>query len=183
MARLLSDVIPFMQCSHEFSWPRRLPNGEYYQVCLRCGAEYGYDWATMRRTERVNHGSEAKTRSMPRQRSGWKPRARRLAVDLGVRYREVGTTQWSQGRIRNVSRTGVLFRAETNLEARAQLEMIFIMPEEISGQTGSRVLCTGSVARTIPVEESENLRDVAVVINDYEFLHERKVPRSAEARA
>lgn len=37
-------------CSHRFSWPMKLPDGTYYQVCVHCGAEYGYDWERMRRT-------------------------------------------------------------------------------------------------------------------------------------
>jgi len=43
------------RCSHEFSWPRRGSDGEYYQVCMLCAAEYKYDWATMRRTQRLEH--------------------------------------------------------------------------------------------------------------------------------
>ena len=43
------------RCSHEFSWPRRGTDGDYYQVCLLCAAEYKYDWTTMRRTQRVEH--------------------------------------------------------------------------------------------------------------------------------
>ena len=41
-------------CAHDFSWPRQRPEGGYYQVCLHCGEEYGYDWDTMRRTVRLN---------------------------------------------------------------------------------------------------------------------------------
>lgn len=37
-------------CSHRFSWPLKRSDGTYYQVCVRCGAEYGYDWERMRRT-------------------------------------------------------------------------------------------------------------------------------------
>ena len=40
-------------CSHEFCWPRRAADGHYYQVCLLCAVQYKYDWAGMRRTERV----------------------------------------------------------------------------------------------------------------------------------
>jgi hypothetical protein len=29
------------------------PDGTYYQVCVHCGAEYGYDWERMRRTEAI----------------------------------------------------------------------------------------------------------------------------------
>jgi hypothetical protein len=28
----------------------KLPDGTYYQVCVHCGAEYGYDWERMQRT-------------------------------------------------------------------------------------------------------------------------------------
>jgi hypothetical protein len=37
-------------CSHRFSWPMKRSDGTYYQVCVHCGAEYGYDWERMRRT-------------------------------------------------------------------------------------------------------------------------------------
>ena len=40
----------FCGCYHLFSWPIKLPDGTHYQVCLRCGQEYGYDWDRMRRT-------------------------------------------------------------------------------------------------------------------------------------
>jgi len=36
--------------SHRFSWLMKLPDGTYYQVCINCGAAYGYDWERMRRT-------------------------------------------------------------------------------------------------------------------------------------
>ena len=37
-------------CAHEFFWPQRGADGRYYQVCRLCGAEYEYDWNSMRRT-------------------------------------------------------------------------------------------------------------------------------------
>ena len=52
MPQKIMDVLMLGRCSHEFSWPRRAADGEYYQVCLLCAAEYKYDWTTMRRTER-----------------------------------------------------------------------------------------------------------------------------------
>jgi hypothetical protein len=55
MPQKIMDVLMLGRCSHEFSWPRRGSDGDYYQVCLLCAAEYKYDWATMRRTERVEH--------------------------------------------------------------------------------------------------------------------------------
>jgi hypothetical protein len=40
-------------CSHRFSWPMKRSDGTYYQVCVHCGAEYGYDWDRMQRTAAV----------------------------------------------------------------------------------------------------------------------------------
>ena len=56
MPQKIMDVLMLGRCSHEFSWPRRDADGDYYQVCLLCAAEYKYDWTTMRRTQRVEHG-------------------------------------------------------------------------------------------------------------------------------
>jgi hypothetical protein len=53
MPQKIMDVLMLGRCSHEFSWPRRGTDGNYYQVCLLCAVEYKYDWDTMRRTERV----------------------------------------------------------------------------------------------------------------------------------
>ena len=40
-------------CAHRFSWPRIDANGCHYQICLRCGTAYEYDWTTMCRTRRL----------------------------------------------------------------------------------------------------------------------------------
>src|ERR1700751_2306847 len=92
MPQKLMDVLMLGRCSHEFSWPRRAASGEYYQVCLLCATAYEYDWKTMRRGHRVEE-PEAVTPSTPvRRRSGqkqptWMPRARRLKLNLPIRYR------------------------------------------------------------------------------------------------
>ncbi len=42
-----------MFCRHQFSWPHTGAHGQDYQVCLVCGAAYGFDCRTMRRTGRL----------------------------------------------------------------------------------------------------------------------------------
>src|SRR3981189_3814904 len=69
MPQKLMDVLMLGRCSHEFSWPRRGADGEYYQVCLLCAVEYSYDWTTMRRTQRVDRSQtsgEADASNPPR---------------------------------------------------------------------------------------------------------------------
>src|SRR5215510_4723771 len=82
MPQKLMDVLKLGRCSHEFSWPRRADDGDYYQVCLLCAVEYKYDWKTMRRTERLerSEASRPKRRSHS-QKPTWVPRARRLKLN------------------------------------------------------------------------------------------------------
>ena len=115
------DVLRLGRCSHEFSWPRRAADGHYYQVCLLCAVEYKYDWATMRRTERValtvtEPGARRRTRE---KKPTWVPRARRLKLNLAVRYRVKNLNTWSVGTIENISQSGVLFQGTTELPVNA----------------------------------------------------------------
>ncbi len=52
MSALLKQISQWF-CQHRFSWPRSGAQGQDYQVCLNCGAVYGYDVEKMRRTGRV----------------------------------------------------------------------------------------------------------------------------------
>ncbi len=164
------------RCSHEFSWPRRASDGDYYQVCLLCAAEYRYDWQTMRRTERVDrNGSESAT--LTRRRSGhkkptWVPRARRLKLDAPLRYRVKSLGSWVEGTIENLSQSGVLLLGSSQFPENTLIEMVFEMPEEISGQKNSSVLCQGRVIRCKEAPKTEATFSLAVSILDYKFLHQ-----------
>jgi hypothetical protein len=176
MPQKIMDVLRLGRCSHEFSWPRRGDNGDYYQVCMLCTAEYKYDWATMRRTERVEHATVEtgirRTHSREK-RPSWVPRARRLKVELPVRFRINKTAKWHEGTIENISQSGVLFGGPQPLPLDALVEMIFEMPEEISGQKNRSVLCQGRVMRTKPTQQNkadEGAVVLAASIVDYKFI-------------
>ena len=173
MPQKLMDVLRLGRCSHEFSWPRRAADGHYYQVCLLCAVEYKYDWATMRRTERValtvtEPGTRRRTRE---KKPTWVPRARRLKLKLPVRYRVKNLNTWAIGTIENISQSGVLFQGTTELPVNALVEMVFEMPEEISGQRNSSVLCQGRVIRSKEARKNEGAA-LAASILDYKFLHQ-----------
>jgi len=178
------DVLMLGRCSHEFSWPRRGPDGDYYQVCLLCAAEYKYDWTTMRRTQRVEHGKpEASVRRnhTREKRPSWTPRARRLKLDVALRFRVNNTSTWYEGTIDNLSQTGLLFHGPQQLPVNALIEMVFEMPEEISGQKNRNVLCQGRVIRSKDLQEQETQGKekeadaipglLAASIVDYKFIH------------
>jgi hypothetical protein len=173
MPQKLMDVFMLGRCSHEFSWPRRAADGHYYQVCLLCAVEYKYDWARMRRTERVTETApEPGTRRRPREKKpSWVPRARRLKLHIPLRYRIKNLSTWSDGTIENISQSGVLFHGSTALPVNALVEMVFEMPEEISGLKNSNVLCQGRVIRSRQARDTDEGIGLAASILDYKFLH------------
>ena len=182
MPQKIMDVLMLGRCSHEFSWPRRGSDGDYYQVCLLCAAEYQYDWATMRRTQRLEHTKPETTvrRGHTREkRPSWTPRARRLKLDTALRYRVNSTSTWYEGIIDNLSQTGLLFHGPQPLPVNALIEMVFEMPEEISGQKNRNVVCQGRVIRSRDKQAKEkpdqdaDVSDglLAASIVDYKFIH------------
>ena len=176
MAQKLLDVLMLGRCSHEFSWPRRGADGQYYQVCLLCASEYHYDWTTMRRTERVkNEAAESAAPAKRRQHTRkptWVPRARRIKLDAPVRYRVKNLGTWSEGTIENLSQSGVLLLGSQRFPENTLVEMVFEMPEEISGQKNSKVLCQGRVIRMKESRaEAADKHEFAASILDYKFVH------------
>lgn len=175
MPQKLLDVLLLGRCSHEFSWPRRAADGQFYQVCLLCAAEYKYDWSTMRRTERVSHETgESVTPGKRRQhvrKPTWVPRARRIRLDSAVRYRVKNLGTWSEGIVQNLSQSGALLRGPARFPENTLIEMVFEMPEEISGQKNSKVLCQGRVTRTKESREDSSQHEFAASILDYKFIH------------
>jgi PilZ domain-containing protein len=176
MPQKLMDVLMLGRCSHEFSWPRRAADGHYYQVCLLCAAEYKYDWSTMRRTERMQTLPEA----TPITRRGrghakkptWVPRARRLKLNTPVRYRVKNLGSWYEGVIENLSQSGVLLQGPQRLPDNTLIEMVFEMPEEISGQKNSTVLCQGRIIRSKDGQNGTETIALAASILDYKFLRQ-----------
>jgi PilZ domain len=175
MPQKILDVLMLGRCSHEFSWPRRAADGHYYQVCLLCAVEYAYDWKTMRRTERVER-AEGATTSRPRRahvkKPSWVPRARRLKLNIPLRYRVKNLSNWYEGTIDNISQSGVLVHGPEVLPVNALVEMVFEMPEEISGQKNSNVLCQGRIIRSKEVHDTPDGMGMAASILDYKFLHQ-----------
>jgi hypothetical protein len=184
MGSRLLDLFRLGRCSHEFSWPRRWPDGDYYQVCLLCGEEYRYDWNTMSRQERVVGGRRVQEppragarqgRPCTRKKASWSPRARRIRLyDQEMKYREVGTAAWRLAMVENVSQTGVLFRANEVLADNAEVELILKMPREITGVDHAKVLARGMVVRSVPPQNGKGKAAIAAGIWDYRVLHDKK---------
>lgn len=140
-------------CRHQFAWPRRAENGDYYQLCVHCGAKYLYDWEKMRRlclVEMEEAETAGQVRSSPRKcgaRVAWVPRERRLRHRVPVQFRPCESDAWSEATSENISRSGLLFRYSSALAVGTRLELVFEMPEELAGHCPAQAICSGSIVR------------------------------------
>ncbi|MGH9789358.1 MAG: PilZ domain-containing protein [Candidatus Acidiferrales bacterium] len=77
------------------------------------------------------------------------PRAPRFALQIPVLFRRPGEAEWREGTTENVSRSGVLLRAEEAIPDRAPLEIRMALPAQIPGAQGASIICHAQVVRTV----------------------------------
>ena len=78
-------------------------------------------------------------------------RAKRFAIQIPIYYRKPHASRWFEGRTKNISYSGVLFRAESLLQPTTTVELKFELPAAILGEAPGEILCKGAVVR---IEES-----------------------------
>ena len=101
-----------------------------------------------------------------------KPRAQRFPIETPVRYRASGAVVWTEGVTLNISRSGVLFRAEKEIASMAMLEIRIVFPSKITGNGPVSILCCGRVVRNECVNASSSFSLLAAAIIQYRFMHE-----------
>jgi hypothetical protein len=75
------------------------------------------------------------------------PRATRFVMNLPVRYRVRGEQGWFYGMSVNISVSGVLFRADRDVDPRAQMQIEVILPGDEHGSAA--VTAGGAVTRVL----------------------------------
>jgi two-component system, cell cycle sensor histidine kinase and response regulator CckA len=110
-------------------------------------------------------------RTRVRERLSSASRARRFNLQIPLKYRLVGERSWSQGTTENISRSGVLFRAEKVIQPQTQLEINLVLPPEITGLSRAEVICRGEVVRAVHSELPTMNPALAAKILRYEFPH------------
>jgi len=98
-------------------------------------------------------------------------RAQRFNLHLPLTYRQVGEQDWRKGTTENISRSGMLFRAEEMIPANAQLEINLVLPVEIAGLSAAEVVCRGQIVRTLEPGQDANSPALAAKILQYRFQH------------
>jgi hypothetical protein len=97
-------------------------------------------------------------------------RARRFDLHLSLRYRSVGAKRWRQGRIENISCSGVLFWTDQPLEVDTPLEMSFVLPFP---RRPPDVVCRGRIVRRVQPSRGDGHAGVAATIAAYRFVRGR----------
>ena len=96
-----------------------------------------------------------------------RPRATRFDLRVPVRYRAFGGDDWHAGSSENMSRTGLLFRADRLLPVSTRIEVLVTLP---IGPGGSEIRCRGRVVRAVPSAAPDSLPALATTIFTYQFL-------------
>lgn len=105
------------------------------------------------------------------------PRAERFPIQIPLRYRAVGQERWLEGRIENISGSGVLFRAREPLPPKTSLEMSFALELGPIADFAPEVLCSGHVVRIVPPGEVGGDPALAAAILNYEFVRRKQDPQ------
>jgi PAS domain S-box-containing protein len=105
-------------------------------------------------------------------------RAQRFNLHLPLKYRLVGEGDWRQGTTENISRSGMLFRAEEMIPPNAMLEINLVLPAEIAGLSAAEVVCRGEVVRALEPEEPTMNPALAAKILQYRFQHGSQLPQA-----
>ncbi len=105
-------------------------------------------------------------------------RAQRFKLQLPLKYRRLGQDGWLAGTTENISRSGLLFRAEETIAPNVQLEISLVLPAEIAGLSAAEVLCRGEVVRTVDPENSTLHPALAAKILQYHFQHGSQMPEA-----
>jgi CheY-like chemotaxis protein len=96
-------------------------------------------------------------------------RAQRFLLHLPLKYRPVGENDWRAGTTENISRSGMLFRAEEMVPANVQIEINLVLPAEIAGLSAAEVVCRAEVVRAIEAESPAMSPALAAKIVQYHF--------------
>ncbi len=105
-------------------------------------------------------------------------RAQRFKLQLPLKYRQLGENDWRTGTTENISRSGMLFRAEEAIQPNVQLEINLVLPAEIAGLSAAEVVCRGEVVRTEGPDSSTMQTALAAKILQYHFQHGAQIPEA-----
>ncbi|MFB3920188.1 MAG: PilZ domain-containing protein [Terriglobia bacterium] len=100
-------------------------------------------------------------------------RAPRLAVNSPVHFRKAGDFGWTVGKMQNISRSGMLFAAGTNIPLNVPVEIQFTAPPVVGLKGGELLIARGKVVRTIMPPASDQPPAFAAKFKSIETVRQR----------
>jgi hypothetical protein len=97
-------------------------------------------------------------------------RARRIALQFPVYYRQPESTKWCEGMTENISQSGLLFRGECPLQPQTLVELRLELTAAIKDEVPAEVLCKGAVVRIEQSLALETATALAVAIKNYRLI-------------
>lgn len=85
---------------------------------------------------------------------------------MTLRYRPAGQESWKQGTVENISRSGVLFRAQEEVAVRTAVDITLVLESPMNGAP-PEVLCWCEIVRSVASEGGPAL---AAKIVDYDIV-------------
>jgi len=96
------------------------------------------------------------------------PRARRYVVPISVLYRAQGEKTSLHGRTENISKSGVLVRADRLMKVRTPVELLLTIPPDLPSPFSGTTICRGRIVRAVEPSPLEDRPAFAARIVEYE---------------
>jgi hypothetical protein len=96
------------------------------------------------------------------------PRAERYAIPIAILYRSPGELDWQPGLTENISRSGVLFRADRHMIPNTPLELMLDLPTIVEARVSGNALRRGRVVRAVAPSLLEHRSAVAAAFVDFQ---------------
>jgi hypothetical protein len=101
-------------------------------------------------------------------RANFFPRAERYAIPIAILYRSPGELDWQPGLTENISRSGVLFRADRHFEPNTPLEMMLDLPTIVAASAAGAAFRRGRVVRATAPSLLKDRPAVAATFVDFQ---------------
>jgi hypothetical protein len=97
------------------------------------------------------------------------PRAPRVSLPSWILYRPTGEVRWREGRIENVSHSGVLFHGSESVDIEMPVEIMLTVPDGVGGGVSGTSIGRGHIVRR-GTERSDARPTLAAAITAWEML-------------
>jgi hypothetical protein len=100
------------------------------------------------------------------------PRALRYTIPIPLLYRTAEGKTWLEGRTENISKSGVLVRADRAIPPNTPIEILLDIPPDIAIPFAGMTICRGRIVRVVGPSLLEDRPAFAAAIVEYETSHE-----------